>query len=118
MRKIFFSIAGLTLMAAACGGDAGALSVNAAQGADDGRLKVTGWLYAPDPGDGEQQVLLCAGLSDAEPPACQTPSLVLSEVARADLPLEEADGIGWSEDRVTVQADKAGDTFVFAGLEE
>jgi len=112
------TLVGLALLAAACGGDAGAISVSAAQGSEDGRVKVTGWLHATDAGDGEQEVRLCGGLSDAEPPACQAPSLVLSEVDPADLPLEEADGIMWSEDRVTVQADKSGDTFVFAGLEE
>ena len=112
------SIAALALVLAACGGDAGAVSVSAAEAAGDGRLRVTGWLYAPDPGDGEQQVLLCAGIDDAEPPVCENPTLVVSEVDPADLPLEEAEGIGWTPDRVTVQLDKSNGLYVFAGLEE
>lgn len=116
--RILIRTMALVLVAAACGGAAGALSISAAQDAADGRVKVTGWLHAPDPGDGEQQVLLCAGLTDDEPPDCETPALVLAEVDPADLPLEQDGAIGWSEDRVVVEADKAGDTFVFAGLEE
>ena len=111
-------IATFALFLAGCGGDAGALSVSAAEAAADGRLKVTGWLYVPDPGDGEQQVVLCAGIDDAEPPDCEPPTLVVSEVDPADLPLEEAGGIGWTPDRVTVQLDKSDDLYVFAGLEE
>jgi hypothetical protein len=111
-------IAGLALVLAACGGDAGALSVSAAEAAGDGRLKVTGWLYVPDPGEGEEQVLLCAGLTEGEPPACEAPSLVLAEIDPADLPLESGDGVAWSEDRVIVEADKSSDAYIFAGLDE
>lgn len=121
LRFLFFA---LLFLLSACGNSVGALSVSAAQDADDGRIKVTGWFRA-SAADDTEQVLLCAGLADAEEgtaPPCEEPFIEIMEVSPGDLPLQAESVSGgmeyWSEERVVLDLDKAGDAYVFAGLSE